>query len=176
MRRRTYHAYGATRGMKAGRVRGGRAGFAKYPGSLTEAQVQEIARLYEETKLPMHYIAWLFNVSDSWAKKQIRELGVVTRSSRRGSVDAIREDEKRVVDYYVSSGATIRETAEHFGGRDPLSVLRVLDGAGVQLREPREVPVLSWPNPAFDAPIGLLAAASVATLAFGIWGWAKRAR
>jgi transposase len=31
-------------------------------------------------------------------------------------------------------------------------------------------------NPDFDAPIGLLAATSVATLAFGIWGWAKRAR
>lgn len=31
-------------------------------------------------------------------------------------------------------------------------------------------------NPVFDAPVGLLAAASAAALAFGIWGWAKRQR
>jgi transposase len=115
-------------------------------------------------------LARQFDISRETIRKYLSDQGVPMRPSIRKSALTLEMKQEAAEAY--EAGMTLQQIAEVFGV-SYTTIRRALKELGVRSRPPGHRP---RKNSNSDAPIGLLAAASLAAIAIGIWGWATRIR
>lgn len=133
--------------------------------------VPYLARLYREGRTPKE-LAEMFDVHPATIRATLKRHGYEVRpvgvsKVKPGELHLITGLEPQLVEDYIE-GMTEEQLVQKYA-ITPREVREAIERHMASKMRKAE-------NPDFDAPIGLLAAASVAALAFGIWGWATRTR